>query len=349
MSLINTRMQNLRSGSKLDKNEIRPSSYGALDLFMNQTNDSSGILTPELIEKAKVSIGRTLETPVINFDGDITIGNVRSLVISGAENTSVMHQINFATYVWGFAVTPALHMNNEISLQADFETKFKKYLYRFGDMLDSAAVVALSTNKTQVLKEVLDYTSAGSVLGATWDQRADIIGDLGPISRANDFFREMHLLGNGGLESIIGKLAQRGLYNSENKQLEYSDKILHFSSRVTNEADKFATFFAVEGGSLGILTRFDREALLGTTMQNGRSWGIDTLPMLNFPIGTYFYEDAVDASGIAGAASADMTMARREYYGFSVDVAFMTPYNSDPTRIANPIIKCEIAKKVAAV
>jgi hypothetical protein len=33
----------------------------------------------------------------------------------------------------------------------------------------------------------------------------------------------------------------------------------------------------------------------------------------------------------------------KEYFGFSVDVAFLVAYNSDPTTVANPIIKVEIA------
>ena len=60
MSLLATRMQNMRSTSNLDKNEFRPSRYGALDVFMQQTNDPAGILTPELKQKAELSIGSTI-------------------------------------------------------------------------------------------------------------------------------------------------------------------------------------------------------------------------------------------------------------------------------------------------
>ena len=33
----------------------------------------------------------------------------------------------------------------------------------------------------------------------------------------------------------------------------------------------------------------------------------------------------------------------KEYFGFSVDVAFLVAYNSDPEHVANPIIKVELA------
>ena len=100
MSLVLTRIQNIRANSNLDKFEYRPSRYGALNAFMVQSEDPTGILTEELKQKARTSIGNTLETPVIDYDADITIGNTRTLTIDDSENTSKMMQITFATYSW---------------------------------------------------------------------------------------------------------------------------------------------------------------------------------------------------------------------------------------------------------
>lgn len=344
MSLINTRIQNVRAQSNLDKNELRPSRYGGLDLFMQQSEDPAGILTPELKQKAETSIGNILQTPVIDFDGGISIGNTRSVTIADSENTSQMMNLSFATYSWGFTIVPAMYMNNEVSIQKDFERKFNKYLYKFGQVLDSAAIAALSAGKTQVFNDLLAYTQTGNVIQAPWALRENIMGDIAPMMAANDHFGQVHLLGNGGVESIIRKLSESGLYNAEMKMLQYSDKILHFSSRIANAGNEYANMYAVQGGSVGILTRFERESLLGTKMADGTEWGIDTLPMLNFPIGTYFYESKGDFNTIGGVATADLTRARKEHYGFAVDIAFLTPYNSDPTTIANPIMKATILK-----
>lgn len=342
MSLINTRIQNVRSSSNLDKNELRPSRYGGLNLFMQQTADPAGIITPELSEKAAASIGNTLQTPVIDYDGGVTIGNTRSVTIADDENTSQMHTITFATYSWGFTIVPSNFMNNEISIQRDFERKFTKYLYKFGETLDAATIAALSTAKTQVIADSLNYNVVGNAIQATFAQRETIIGDINPMMAANDHFGMIHLLGNAGYESVIRNLSEKDIYNAENKTLQYSDKELHFSTRIPNAAGEFANAYAVQSGSVGILTRFERESLLGTQMADGTEWGIDTLPMLNFPVGTYFYESKGDFSAMAGAATADNTRARKEHYGFAVDVAILTPYNSDPTTIANPIVKATI-------
>jgi hypothetical protein len=50
MSLVLTRIQNIRANSNLDKFELRPSRYGALNCFIEQTSDPAGIITPELQE-----------------------------------------------------------------------------------------------------------------------------------------------------------------------------------------------------------------------------------------------------------------------------------------------------------
>lgn len=345
MSLLATRMQNMRSSSNLDKNEIRPSRYGALDVFMQQSADPAGILTPELRQKAEQSIGRTLETPVIDYDSGITIGNTRSVTIADSENTSKMHTITFATYSWGFTIVPAMYMNNEISMQRDFEAKMNKYLYAFAKKLDGVCISALGAAKTQVFKDSLQYTTTGNVLESSWDDREGIIGDINPIMAANDHFGQIHLVGNGGFESIIRKLTQSGLYNAENKQLEYSDKVLHFTNEIVNAEGKYGTAYAVTDGMLGLLFRFERESLLGTRARTGHEWGIENLPMLNIPCGTYYYESVSDVSSIAGAATADLTRGLKQHYGFAVDVAVVTPYNSDPETNASPIIQVQVAKK----
>ena len=70
--------------------------------------------------------------------------------------------------------------------------------------------------------------------------------------------------------------------------------------------------------------------------------------MLNMPVGTYFYDSVGDYSAIAGAATADMTRTRKEHYGFAVDVAFLTAYNSSPSTLASPILAFNVSSEDAA-
>lgn len=347
MSLVLTRIQNIRANSNLDKFEYRPSRYGALNAFMVQSEDPTGILTEELKQKARTSIGNTLETPVIDYDADITIGSTRTLTIADSENTSKMVQITFATYAWGFTIAPAMYMNNEIGIQKDFETKMMKYIYAFAKKLDEAALAALAANKTQVLKNPLLYNWSANAINAKWTERENVFGDLEVMMGANDFYGQLHIVGDPGVESIMRKLQQHGLYNDVNKQNEFGTKVVHLTNNIAAAGGKYAQGYAVNAGSLGMLTRFERDCLLGTVSGDGHEWGIATLPLLNMPVGTYFYDSVGDYNAIAGAATADMTRTRKEHYGFAVDVAFLTAHNSAPSTLASPILAFNVSSEDA--
>lgn len=347
MSLVSTRIQNIRANSNMDKFEYRPSRYGALNAFMVQSEDPTGILTEELKQKARTSIGNTLETPVIDYDGTISIGNTRSVTIADSENTSKMVQITFTTYSWGFTIAPAMYMNNEIGIQKDFETKFMKYLYAFAKKLDEAAIAALAVAKTQILKNKLLYDFSTNAVNAKWSERENVFGDLEVMMGANDFYGQLHIVGDPGVESIMRKLQQHGLYNDVNKQNEFGTKIVHLTNNIAAASGKYAQGYAVNAGSLGLLTRFERDCLLGTVSGDGHEWGIATLPLLNMPVGTYFYDSVGDYNDIAGDATADMTRTRKEHYGFAVDVAFLTAHNSVPRTLASPILAFNVSNKDA--
>lgn len=347
MSLVQTRIQNTLAQSNIDKYEYRASRYGALNAFMVQSNDPTGILTPELKEKARTSVGTVLQTPVIDYDADITIGNTRTLTIQDSENTSKFVDITFATYAWGFTIAPAMYMNNEIDIQRDFNTKMMKYIYKFAQKLDEAALAVLATNKTQVAKNKLLYDFSTNAINAKWSERENVFGDLEVMMGANDFYGQLHLIGDPGVESIMRKLQQHGLYNDVNKQNEFGNKIVHLTNNLASAEGKYAQGYAVNAGSLGMLLRFERDCLLGTVSGDGHEWGIATLPLLNMPVGTYFYDSVGDFSGIAEDATKDMVRTRKEHYGFAVDVAFITAYNSAPTTNPSPILAFNVSSEDA--
>jgi len=347
MSVILTRTQNLREKSNLDKDTLRASNYGALDLFVSQNDSPMGLVSPALIEKARASIGSVLQTPVFDYDSSVVIGSARTVTIADDENTTAMFNFTFATYTFGFTQVPVLFNNNEITAQADFDRKFMKYVYALGASLDTAAIAALSAAKTQVVGDNLDYPFTGNVIQSTWAKRENIIGDINPMMKSNDYYGQLHVLGNAGIESMVNKMAEKSIYNEVNKTLEYNDKILHFSNRLLNESGRYATGYAVEEGQLGFLSRFEREALAGTQTPT-HQWDIITLPKLNIPCGGYYYYGVDDYNAIAGAASADMDRVVKQHYGFAVDVCFVTPYNNAATVNASPILKFEIASEVAS-
>jgi hypothetical protein len=324
----------------------RPLEYGALDFFIEQTRAQNSIISPNLRDRAFASIGNTVQVPVINYDGDVTVSNTRSCVISDDENTSALYTVVWKTFAVGFTMVPTLYMNNEIDYQHDFQRKMEKVCRALATALDQDAIAALSAQKTQVYKDQLQYTVTSNVIQVPTQMATEILGDLNPMMRANSYPRMLHLIGNAGIDSLIRKLAQHGVYNDVNKRMEYDNKVLHYSTQLANESQKIGTLYAVEEGNVGILTRVDREALR-RARSNFHEWDVVRLPFIDLPVGSHYYTAVGDQSAIAGAASADMTCNVKEYFGFSVDVAFIIAYNSDPTTVANPIMKAQIAAPAA--
>jgi hypothetical protein len=342
MSLVATRLQNWRiENPELDKNMFRPCEYGALDFFVEQTDAPNSIISPNLRDRAFASIGNTVQVPVLNYDGEVTVSNVRSCTIADDENTSALYEVVWKTYSVGFTMVPTLYMNNEISYEHDFNRKMEKICRALANALDTDAVAALEAAKTQVFKDLLQYQQSSNVVEVPKQMATEILGDINPIMRANCYPEMVHIIGNAGVDSLIRKLAEHGIYNDVNKRMEYDNKIIHYTNNVLNGQGKNGTFFAVADGNVGVLTRVDREALRRASA-NFHEWDVVRLPYIDLPVGSHYYTAVGDQSAIAGAASADMVCNVKEYFGFSVDVAYIVSYNSDPTTVANPIIKAEI-------
>lgn len=343
MSLVATRLQNWRvENPELDRNMTRPCEYGALDFFIEQTNAANSILSPYLRERAFASMGNTVQIPVIEYDGNVQVSNQRTCVIADNENTSALYTIAWVTYSVGFTMVPAAYSNNEISYEHDFMRKMEKISRALANELDKGAVAALEVNKTQVFKDLLQYQQVGNVIEVPTQMATEILGDVNPIMRANCYPEMIHIIGNAGVDSLVRKLAQHGVYNDVNKRMEYDNKVLHYTNNVANEEGKNGTFFAAVDGNVGVLTRVDREALR-RARANFHEWDVVRLPFIDLPVGSHYYTAVGDQSAIMGAATADLTCAVKEYFGFSVDVAFVVAYNSDPENVANPILKAQIA------
>lgn len=342
MSLIATRLQDWRvKNPEFDRNMARPREYGALDFFIQQTDAPNSIISQNLRDRAFASIGNTVQIPVINFDGEVQVSNTRSCVIPDNANTSALYTVVWKTLSVGFSMVPSAYMNNEIDYPQDFERKMEKIIRALATELDKGAIAALEANKTQVFADLLQYAQSGNAIQVPIQMATEILGDTNPIMRANNYPRMLHIIGNAGVDSLIRKLAQHDVYNDVNKRMEYDNKVVHYTNNIVNEAGKNGTFFAVEDGNVGILTRVDREALRRAKAYNAE-WDVVRLPYIDLPVGAMYKTEIGNQSATDGAATADLTCAVKEYFGFSVDVAFLVAYNSNPETVANPIIKAEI-------
>jgi hypothetical protein len=348
MSLVNTLAQEFRVASpNFDKFEFRIRRAGVLDTFLRQTNSNASFITPELAQRAFNSIGHTLKIPVIDYK-DVTIRTTRPVTIAADENTSDFYTVSFSTLAYGFKMYPSLYHNNDIGYQKDFNKKFEAMLVKMIATLEGQGVTALDAAKTQVINQISGgHTFASDVLSETGTgdlNSSYILHDLEPIMEGNDYLSMgMDVVGNHQLHGILNRMEGFGEFNQEDKTLSFENKSFAFSRNITNAALKDATGYAISDGQLGVLTRVERDSLYGTTSRTGHEWDTIVMPGLGLEIGTYYYEEVVDGSTVAGAASADMTRTKAEVFDFAFDIAFVTAYNSDLTTIPSGIVKFDIA------
>jgi hypothetical protein len=341
MSLVLTPLQNLRSTGRYDRKETRASQYGALDFYVMDSASSIGIVDEGLVEKARISNGRTLQSVVLD-DSPVSILNVRNVTIADQQATSKLVNFTFATFAFEFTMVPVAHDNNEVSYQREFNTLMNQRIIALGASLDSACLTNLEASKTQVLADTLGgkYTFPADVVTATNAQKDDILGDVNPLMHGNDYYGNLHIIGNPSVDSHMRtRLLEQAAFNERNKSYQYQDKTFHWTNRLANGAGNAFTFFAVEEGSCGILFRPEREVLRRTIARTGHEWGEVQLPLLDIPMGTYYYESVGDFNAYNGATTADMKRVRKQHFGFAIDVCIFSAYNSDIANRANPIMK----------
>lgn len=344
MSLLNTRLLELRvSSPDLDQWTLRASQYGAFDAFKKGNTDTNSIISQALEQQAMSAIDRVVKVPV--FDSQtVSIGSARSVTIADSENDSTFYTVTFVTYSWGFTIVPVQHGNNEITMQDDFNRKFNKYLMQFAIGVDNAAIAALETAKTQVFGDTLtDFTTVSNSLTSSLANSDEFVGALPIVMGSNDFYGPYTIVGNPGFQHHCQKLQQHAVYNDVNKNIQLNNMDIRYSNRLANGVGYKATAFILNSGSVGLLFRHEAESVEGRVTADGHEWGKDVLPMLDIPVSTYFYESVGDYNAIAGAATASLTRAFKQHFGFSIDIAYVTAYNTDLSTYANPIMRAQIA------
>lgn len=351
MSLVATRMQSLRTSypNGFDKNELRYSQLGAFEFFKKDSANSSGIFSSDVKAKIKQSFGNDVIIPVLDAE-EVTIGNVRSCTIADDENTSALVTLTFATYAFGFTMTPSRHFNNDVSYQADFDRKLRKYVDKFGRLLDLQCISTLENAKNQLSTGLSNfYTFSGGALQVDDDEKEDFYNNLETIMRTMDFYGKTNIVTSTSGMPMVNRLKNQGAGNSINEQFQLAGYEWYSSNRIANDGGVKSTLYAVQDGSVAIETRVDPDAMakrvIGDPNNPVKEWGTTVLPDIGLEVGTFYTQDCADRSNM-DASTTGLRRTLQEGYEFSVDVVFATAYNSDIAGRYQPILKAEIAAAV---
>lgn len=349
MSLVETLMQPLRSKyapKTMDKNELRFSRYGAWDFFKEQTELQTGVLTPEVRQLIKNSMGNTVKVPVLDAE-DVVISNTRSCTVADSENTSKLVTLTFVTYSFGFTMIPSQHYNNDVAYEQDFQRKLEKYLLKFASVLDTASVNKLNTDKNQYFPaEILAYYGqVGNALQVADADKNDFYNQLESIMNTMDYYDRINIIGSTSAKPLVNRLDAQGAQNGINEAFQLGGYNWKYTNRLLNNEGVSATLFAVPDGYVAVENRNDPDARARSRVGTHKEWDEVEVPIVNLKMGSYYYEDCADKSALH-AGTGHLTRTKLEGFEWSTDVCYVTAYNSDPADRFGPILKAEMLAPV---
>jgi hypothetical protein len=343
MSIVATLKQQFRAPypNQHDKNEQRPSTYGAFNTFMADTMSSQSILTESVRSLVGQSFGNTVAIPVLKHK-DVTITNVRSCTITPDENTSALVTLTFVTYSAGFQMTPSQHFNNEIDYFADFERKYVALDQAMAKTIDSACYNKMNTDRNQVWNSDITalYATTGNALQVNPSQQDVFYNNIPALMETMDFNGPYNVVASTMHKPFLSFTSAQGSANSTNLGFQFQGFNWNTSNRVLASAGSLSTTFISQLGTYGIINRNDPDSLAGIPTTDGTQFGLDVLPSLGMTVGYKYSSTCADQSSLQ-AGTTGLTATRVESFQWTTDVCYITAYNSAPTTRANPIIKAD--------
>lgn len=346
-NLVATVLQDFISqyGARMDKNEQRPSSYGALNLFKAQTNSPLSLLDEDVKANIQRSFNQSVKVPVVNYK-DIAIGNVRTCALQTEGITSQLVTLTAVTYAFGFIAYPMQHYENYISYQTAVNKLIEAGLQKLASTIDAGCVNVLETKKNQYFPQaVLDYyAQVANALQVPQAEKNDFYNQLQSILQTMDFPQDLDVVTNPIGMATVRRLAAQGQGNSVNEGFQLLDKIWYPTNRVTNGGAPIeSTLYAVAPGSVAIQSRVDPDSRAKTRIHESKYWDMfPNAPHIGMDLGVFYQADCTDASALQAATLAKFTNTKIESWQFSVDVFYLNSFNSDIANRYSPILKAEI-------
>jgi hypothetical protein len=328
----------------LDKNERRPSRYGAWDFIKDDTNVVGGVMDNDMREKIKRSFGNTVQVPVLDAE-TVTISDTRSCTVADDENTSKLVTLSFKTLSFGFTMAPRQHFNNDIDYQADFDAKLKKYLLQLAVVLDTDSLAEMENQKNIFWDVLTDYYSqVGNALQVPAADQDDYYNKLTAIMESADFYGATKIVSNTQGSPQVRRLDNQGSNNGTNQSFQMSPYEWYWTNRLLNGAGVNNTQFAIQEGSMAFETRVDPDSMMRSRSTSGKEWDVVEMPIPGsihtLQMGSIFSSDCADLSSLH-AGTTGLTASLKQSFQFSTDVVYVTAYNSDPVNRYSPIIKVE--------
>lgn len=340
-----TVLQDLRANypSLLDRHELRPEKYGLLNkAVMNAANPTTGIISPDVVEKAKASWGRNVDIPVMQV-ASASNGTGLACTFTGTEAVSAFVNITWVTVSNGFEMQPAKNFQNEIKYQQEFARKYSDAIRAMAGSINGAIDTALdAAARTAYTSSYVGakYTLTLDAVQSSLANRPDFFNDLVDILAADDYYSPFDVIGSTNLRGIVRQLYAQGEANDTNTQYQFTmgDYNFYFDNDVTVSLASDATGYAMPVGAYGVVHRNSPDCMANNSTTDGKVYGTLFDPTLGMTMDTLFFSECGDISTESGNA-AD-TAAVKEYHQMAVNYGIMTPYANAATD--NSIFKFDL-------
>lgn len=348
MAMTATVLQDLRANypSLLDKWELRPEKYGLWQKgVQNAMNPTTGIISPDVVDKAKVSWGRNVDIPVMEI-ASAANGTGLACTFSGTEAISAFVNITWVTVSNGFEMQPAKNYQNEIKYAQEFARKYSDAIRAMAGTLNAAVDTALTAALRTAYAS--SYIGVGTKYGAlvanaiqvAAADRGDFFNDLVDILAADDYYPQFDVCASTNARGIIRQLFAQGEANDTNTQYQFTmgDYNFSFDNDVTVGAVSDASGYVMPAGAYGIVTRNQPDCLAGSTTGDGKVWSTMFDPTLGVEMDMLYFDECADINALSGNA-AD-TAAKNEVHQMAVHYGILTPYANAATN--NSIFKFDL-------
>jgi len=335
MAMTATALDNIKINypNLLDQYNVRTAEYGLLSKAIQYANSGTGIISNDLIMKARNSWGRTIDIPVMSTSAG-ALGTGITCAATGTDAISAFVNVTWVTVSVAFTMEQTKNDQNEISYNQEFARKYTDNMHLLYANLDTAVDTALIAAQAPEAQYTNSYIGAGNKYGAfvadrlqcSLALRPGLFNDYTSIQKSDDIYGRMDVLGSTNLESIVREMGAQGAGNDTNEAYQLGLFDFNFTNSVTVGAASDASCYITPKGSYGMIFRNapDEKAARPTT--TGKIYGTVYDDVLQTQIDTMYYSDCADINALTGNA-ADVA-AVQEVHQFAVHYGILTPYRS---------------------
>jgi len=333
--------------ASLDKLEQRPSNYGAMNLFKAQNMHPTSIISPEVEANIEQSFNVSVQVPVVNYR-EVTIANVRTCAVQTEGLTSSLVTLTHVTYAVGFVARPEQHYENYVGYQSAINRNITASVQKLAEAVDIDCSATLEANKNQYFpQELLDYYAVvADAFQVGQAEKNDFYNNLGAILQTADHEGTAQVAVNPIGMPLVNRLESQGQQNGINEAFQMLGYDWFPTNRVVNggaPGTYESTLYAVVPGSVGMASRVDPAAKTRQRIHEGKFWDVfPNAPQIGMDLGVFYQKDCADISAVQSAGLANSTRTTVESWEFSLDVFYVSAYNSDPVNRYGNIFKAEI-------